>query len=100
MKRIHQSLLFILFFSFACQKPFNENRSWSVYKADAESTSYSPLDKINKKNVNELQLAWTFNRNDARGGSRFGSAECNPLIIDGVMYATSARHRLYAIDAG
>jgi len=28
-----------------------------------------------------------------------GSSECNPIIIDGVMYATSARHRVYAVHA-
>jgi len=77
----------------------DESRTWSVYKADKTSSSYSPLGQINKTNVNALQHAWTFNPNDARAGSRFGNAECNPIIIDGIMYATSARHRLYAIDA-
>src|SRR5688500_5913554 len=57
------------------------------------------MKQINKKNVRSLSLAWTFNPNDARAGSSSGNAECNPIIIDGVMYATSARHRLYAIDA-
>lgn len=80
-----------------CQS--NENRTWSVYKADLASSSYSPLKKIDKENVKALQHAWTFNPNDARSGSRFGNAECNPIIVDGVMYATSARHRLYAVDA-
>lgn len=82
-----------------CQCQPNENRTWSVYKADAASSSYSPLTKIDRKNVNTLQHAWTFNPNDARGGSRFGNAECNPIIVDGIMYATSARHRLYAVEA-
>ncbi len=76
------------------------NRTWSVYKADAESSSYSPLTQVNKENVNQLKLTWTFSPNDARNVSRFGNSECNPIIIDGVMYATSARHRLYAIHAG
>lgn len=82
-----------------CQCQPNENRTWSVYKADAASSSYSPLTEIDKKNVETLQHAWTFNPNDARGGSRFGNAECNPIIVDGIMYATSARHRLYAVEA-
>lgn len=77
----------------------DENRTWSAYKADASSSSYSPLDDITSENVSSLELAWIFHPNDARAGSRSGNAECNPIIIDGVMYATSARHRLYAIDA-
>ncbi len=94
--RIYYGIVFVSLLS--CQ-PDNKARTWSVYKADAKSTSYSKLDRINKKNVSELQLAWTFKPNDARKNSRPMNSECNPIIIDGVMYATSARHRLYAIDA-
>ena len=83
----------------SCNLRQDHGRTWSVYKADAESSSYSPLDRVNKANVGALKSAWTFHPNDARAGARSGNAECNPIIIDGVMYATSARHRLYAIDA-
>ncbi len=76
-----------------------EDRSWSIYKADAESTSYSALDQINISNVHQLQLAWTHSFQDMKAGSRAGSSECNPIVIDGVMYATSAKHWAYAIDA-
>lgn len=82
-----------------CTETQDQSRTWSAYKADEYSSSYSPLDDITPDNVAKLQLAWTFHPNDARAGSRSGNAECNPIIIDGVMYATSARHRLYAIDA-
>lgn len=82
-----------------CAETRNESRTWSAYKADASSSSYSPLNEITSENVSALKLAWTFNPNDARAESRSGNAECNPIIIDGVMYATSARHRLYALDA-
>ena len=78
----------------------NQNRTWSAYKADAASSSYSVLQQVNKDNVHQLQLAWTFNPNDAAEGSRFGASQCNPIIIDGVMYTASARHRIYAINAG
>lgn len=90
--------IFCLIFN-SCQSEFNENRTWSVYKSDAESSSYSPLKQVNKENVKQLTLAWTFNPDDARNASRFGNSECNPIVIDGVMYATSARHRLYAINS-
>ena len=92
-------LLFFLtsFFYTACK---NNSRTWSIYKADAASSSYSPLEQINKENVHQLKVAWIFNPGDTISGStRFGSSECNPIIVDGIMYATSARHRLYAINA-
>ena len=88
--------LFLFIFFSRCN---NKERTWSVYKADAESTSYSVLKQINKENVHQLKLSWTFNPDDAAEGSRFTSSECNPIIIDGIMYAASARHRIYAIDA-
>ncbi|MEO5581939.1 MAG: pyrroloquinoline quinone-dependent dehydrogenase, partial [Saprospiraceae bacterium] len=81
-----------------CQPDKENNRTWMVYKADAESTSYSPLKQINKQNVSQLKIAWKFIPNDARNG-RISSSECNPIVIDGVLYATSARHRVYALNA-
>lgn len=78
---------------------YDVNRTWAVYKADDMSTSSSPLQQINRTNVTRLDSAWVFYPNDARAGSRFGNAECNPIVIDGTMYLTSARRRLYAINA-
>ncbi|MES3018271.1 MAG: PQQ-binding-like beta-propeller repeat protein [Bacteroidota bacterium] len=80
-------------------KPVDINRTWSVYKADNEGTAYSVLDQVNLSNVNQLQVAWTHKFNDAPQGSRGGSSESNPIIIDGVMYTMSARHRIYALNA-
>jgi len=77
----------------------NQEPTWGVYKADAESSSYSVLKEINKENVHQLKLVWTFNPDDAAEGSRFGASQCNPIIIDGIMYVASARHRIYALNA-
>ncbi|HEY8968937.1 MAG TPA: PQQ-binding-like beta-propeller repeat protein, partial [Puia sp.] len=71
-----------------------------MYKSDAESSSYSDLRQINKKNVRDVKLAWTFNPDDALSCARPANSECNPLVIDGVLYAVSGRHRVYAIAAG
>lgn len=98
MSRCLPVLLFPLIIALMSCKQGN-NRTWSVYKADKASSSYSRLDAIDRQNVADLKLAWTFNPGDGRAGAGPGNAECNPIIIDGVMYATSARHRLYAIDA-
>ena len=76
-----------------------KDRSWSAYKADAASSSYSPHEEIDPENVNKLQVAWTFYPDDAAEGSRFNGSQCNPIIVDGVMYTASARRRIYAIDA-
>jgi quinoprotein glucose dehydrogenase len=96
------SLLFVsAFFALVAYQTQNgDERTWSIYKADAESTSYSKLDQINTSNVTQLQPAWTFTLKDMKEGARSGSSECNPIIVDGVMYATSAKHWVYAVNAG
>lgn len=81
------------------QKPADINRTWSKYKADNEGTAYSALEQVNLSNVAELQVAWTHRFSDAPQGSRGGTSESNPIIIDGVMYTMSARHRVYALNA-
>lgn len=83
----------------AYQTQNGDERTWSIYKADAESTSYSKLDQINTSNVTQLKPAWTFALKDMKEGARPGSSECNPIIVDGIMYATSAKHWVYAVNA-
>ena len=80
-------------------KKSSRERTWAVYKADAEGTGYSVLNQINTENVQQLKLAWTHTFSDAPKGSRGGNSESNPIILDGVMYTLSARHRVYAINA-
>ena len=44
------------------------------------------------------RLPWTFKPQDVPPGVRYGKYECNPIVVNGVMYATSARRWLYAIN--
>lgn len=84
----------------SCQKPTNHFAAWETYKGDPASTSYSSLDQINKHNVHRLEIDWTFSPQDAPEGSRFPKYECNPIVVDGTLYATSAQRWLYAVDPG
>ncbi|MCF2520781.1 PQQ-binding-like beta-propeller repeat protein [Dyadobacter sp. CY351] len=100
MRKLTLLLPVIAFAAFAAYQTKDDDRTWAIYKADAESTSYAPLTQINTANVHQLQPAWTFGLSDMKPGSRPANSECNPIIIDGVMYATSAKHLVYAVDAG
>ncbi len=57
---------------------------------------YSPLSQINRDNVAKLQRAWQFDSHDEFEGSEI---ECNPVMLDGVLYATTPRLRVVALDA-
>jgi len=56
---------------------------------------HSPLDTLNKENVDNLVPAWAF----SLGGEKQRGQETQPIIHDGVMYITGSYSRLYAIDA-
>lgn len=95
--QISVGMVLVLFV--AGKKNQEDDRSWSVYKADAGSSSHSPLDQINVSNVSKLKPAWTFTINDLPTSAQPASSQCNPIIVDGVMYATSAKKMAYAVDA-
>jgi len=57
---------------------------------------YSDLDQINRNNVQHLQKAWTFESGDGYEGSEM---EANPIIIGSVLYTTTPKLRLIALQA-
>ena len=77
-------------------KPGSGYRDWQVYGGGSESIRYSRLDQINRTNVRHLQVAWTFETGDAFAGSEM---QCNPIVVDGVLYATTPKLRVIALDA-
>jgi len=83
----------------SCTQKKDTYSNWGVYKGDALSSSYSGLDQINKGNVDKLRVAWTFEPNDSIEGGRPINSESNPIIIENTLYTTSARGRLFAVDA-
>src|SRR5581483_7853022 len=61
-----------------------------------ENMHYSPLTQITKENVSTLQVAWTYDSHDAFKGSEMQS---NPVVVDGVLYATTPTLKVIALDA-
>ena len=70
-------------------------KDWPIYNGGADSIHYSSLKQINRNNVQSLKLAWTFDTGDAYPGSEL---QCNPLVIDGVLYATTPKVNVIALD--
>ncbi len=93
---------------------------WRSYGADLGSTKYSPLDQIDAGNFSDLQPAWRWQSADGLldrdairaqlprlgtsrlPGRQFGIRmfQATPLMIDGVLYISTALHQVAAIDAG
>jgi len=70
-----------------------EPDQWLTPGRDANGTFYSPLADINAGNVAKLGFAWDYDLRTNRG------QQSTPLVIDGVMYASSNFGRVYALDA-
>ncbi len=70
-----------------------EADQWFTPGRDVDGTYYSPLRDITPANVARLGFAWDYKLGTNRG------QESTPLVIDGVLYATSNFGRVYALDA-
>lgn len=68
-----------------------------MFGGGPENIHYSTLDQITRDNVHQLEVAWRFDSGDEFPGSEM---QCNPIIVDGVMYATTPKLRVVALDAG
>ena len=71
---------------------------WPVYGGDQGATRYSPLDQINRSNTGKLKVAWTHHTGDSRVRPAT-TIECTPLVVNGVMYLTTAQLKVQALDA-
>src|SRR6476620_1905648 len=66
---------------------------WLNWRRTDNAWGYSPLDQINRQNVSQLQLAWSWAMDDT------GANQPTPLVHDGVMYLPNPRGVIQALDA-
>ncbi len=66
---------------------------WPTNGRTYSEQRFSPLTQITDKNVGRLKPAWQFVLNSSRG------QEGTPLVVDGVMYVSTAWSEVYALDA-
>ena len=78
--------------------PRDSQREWRVYNGDLKGTKYSELDQINTGNVDQLELIWRY-RVDDKGESLRSTIQCNPIVVNGVMYLTTPGQKAVAVDA-
>ncbi|HEY5565765.1 MAG TPA: pyrroloquinoline quinone-dependent dehydrogenase, partial [Gammaproteobacteria bacterium] len=66
--------------------------TWRTYAGGAHASQYSSLDEINKSNVGELEVVWTFPAGD-------GTFVFNPIVVDQVMYVLARDNAIIALNA-
>jgi alcohol dehydrogenase (cytochrome c) len=71
----------------------SDPRAWPIYGRDYTNRRWSPLTQITTRNVAQLQLAWVNHSGIPH------ASETNPLVVDGVMYFSTALNHVLAVDA-
>ena len=85
-------------FSLSAIQLQSDSNDWEKYGADSASTHYSPLKQIHRGNVHRLKLAWEYQSEPLEKKAR-SQIQCNPLVIDGVLYGSSPNLIIFAVDA-
>jgi alcohol dehydrogenase (cytochrome c) len=65
---------------------------WLMFSRTFDAQRYSPLDQIDKTNVNQLTMAWSRGMNQGR-------VESIPLVYNGIMYVLAPGAQILALDA-
>lgn len=80
-----------------CEKKTGDHTTWPAYRGGKHSAAYSSLTQINRENVAQLRVAWTYHTGDAEGGNH-STIQCNPILADGKMFITSPKLKVIALD--
>ncbi|MDN3546996.1 PQQ-binding-like beta-propeller repeat protein [Mucilaginibacter aquaedulcis] len=71
---------------------------WPAYAGGKEGNRYSSNEEINLSNVKQLKQVWTYSTHDKDTANR-SQNQCNPIMVDGMLYGTSPKLKLFALDA-
>src|SRR6266853_1220499 len=87
--RIHLTALFLCILSVTVS--LAANHDWPTTGGDKGCTRYSLLKQITRKNVAELEVAWTYHTGDSGKNTTIG---CTPIVICNVMFLTTANSKV------
>ncbi len=73
-------------------------QNWRSWSGANDGNRFSPLTQVNKANVKQLKVAWEYKSGDADPRGRT-AIQCTPIIVDGVLYATTPTLDAIALDA-
>ena len=67
---------------------------WPAYGGGPQQIRYSSLRQINRSNVGQLQVAWTYDTGEV------GALQTQPVVVGDVLYGYTPSHKTFAIRAG
>src|SRR5690606_11264696 len=99
------ALAFAILIATGSAEADTQKGEWPHYAGTIGATKYSPLARIDAKNVATLQPVWIWDSPDnllvgRATKERPGSFKATPIMIDGVLYTSTSLNLVAAIDAG
>ena len=96
-------ILLVSLFLFDCSdQSSNQSGNWTSYASDKFSSKYSSLDQINKENVKNMEVKWTWESpdNDLKEQFKFPVSiyQVTPIAINGILYVSSSTAIVSAIN--
>ncbi|WP_342088273.1 outer membrane protein assembly factor BamB family protein [Dyadobacter sp. OTU695] len=83
--------------------PDDRNTDWIAYGGNKAGNRYSPLTQINLGNVGKLKVAWEYDATKPTPGitapKRPMEIQCQPIIVNGILYGTTPHLSLFALKA-
>ncbi len=76
------------------QNHADTSSEWTSYGGGPDGIRYSSLSQINRTNVQNLEIAWTYDSGEGPGGT-----QAQPLVVSGVLYTVTPHHNVVALDA-
>jgi quinoprotein glucose dehydrogenase len=73
--------------------PAKIQADWAVWGGASENNHYSTLTQINRNNVKQLAVAWSFDSKEV------GGLQTSPIEADGVFYGITPTEKIFALDA-
>ena len=75
------------------RNPAQEQGDWPIWGGNRENNHYSGLTQINRNNVKQLAVAWTFDSQEE------GGLQTSPIVAEGVLYGITPTQKIFALDA-
>lgn len=97
-KHTGRKLIYLLVFVFALyncthKETHSNPADWPEYLGGADRNHYSALEQVTLANVSRLRIAWEYHTKDS------GQLQCNPIIMNGILYGMTATTEPFALDA-
>lgn len=76
-----------------------KNTEWTHYGGSQKGLQYSDLDQIDKSNVHQLKIAWTFRTGELNEGAREKfSFQSNPVLVNNKLYVSTGSGIVFALE--